>query len=81
MDEAVSEYVQMIFSMYKDGFSIGRIDVYKRQVQISFRVRHLRLNFKDVCADCLCQRLGNLRGHAGRRELKKLLQKTILQLL
>lgn len=25
VDEAVSEYVQMIFSMYKDGFSIGRI--------------------------------------------------------
>ena len=25
MDEAVSEYVQMIFSMYKDGLSIGRI--------------------------------------------------------
>ena len=38
-------------------------------VQISFRVRHLRLNFKDVCADCLCQRLGNLRGHAGRRKI------------
>ena len=25
VDEAVSEYVQMIFAMYKDGFSIGRI--------------------------------------------------------
>ena len=25
VDEAVSEYVQMIFSTYKDGFSIGRI--------------------------------------------------------
>ena len=42
VDEAVSEYVQMIFSMYKDGFSIGRIatvsythlDVYKRQQRI-----------------------------------------------
>lgn len=38
-------------------------------VQISFRVRHLRLNLKDVRADCLCQRLGNLRGHAGRRKI------------
>ena len=39
-------------------------------VQISFCVRHLRLNLKDVRADCLCQRLGNLRGHAGRRKIR-----------
>ncbi len=37
-------------------------------VQIGFRIRHLRLNLKDVRADCLCQRLGNLCGHAGRRK-------------
>lgn len=38
-------------------------------VQISFRVRHLRLNLKDVRADCLCQRLGYLCSHAGRRKI------------
>ncbi len=39
-------------------------------VQIRFRVRNLRLDLKDVRADCLCQRLGNLCGHAGRRKIR-----------
>ena len=38
-------------------------------VQISIRVRYLRLNLKDVCADCLCQRLSYFRGHVGRRKI------------
>ena len=50
VDEAVSEYVQMIFAMYKDGFSIGRIAARLNQIKkMRTRDPELSANWGTIC--------------------------------